>query len=120
MQPTKLQQRQRRHIRLRSHLKGTANQPRVSVYRSNVATYLQFIDDNQGKTLLALDDRQIKKGSNKELSGKIAKAFDLGTQAGQAALAKDIKKIVFDRGGYRYHGRVKAVADGLRQSGLQF
>ncbi len=125
--------RQIRHKRIRSKVKGTDQCPRLSVFRSNKYIYLQLIDDQKSRTLAAIDDRKIKlkkvvstatrqkDGENKDkLSSKRATAFEIGKLLAGIATEKKIKKIVFDRGGYKYHGRVKAVADGLRAGGLEF
>jgi len=120
MSNQKRQLRSRRQHRIRTKIKGTAQRPRLSVYRSNYATYAQVIDDVSGKTLFAVDDRQIKKTSQKEMSAKCAKAYEVGKTIGKQAADKNIKQVVFDRGGYRYHGRVKCLADGARAAGLEF
>jgi large subunit ribosomal protein L18 len=103
--------RHRRHRRIRARLTGTAERPRASVFRSSSAISLQLIDDTQGHTLLA-----VRVADGKE--GKIDAALRCGRAAGEALLKRGIKKAVFDRGGYRYHGRVKAVAEGLREAGV--
>ncbi|PIV10278.1 MAG: 50S ribosomal protein L18 [Candidatus Portnoybacteria bacterium CG03_land_8_20_14_0_80_41_10] len=106
----------RRHKRIRAKLKGTRQCPRLSVFRSNQHIYLQLVDDEQGKTLVGSSDLEVKK---KKLS-KLAKAQEAGKIIAEKALGKKIKKIVFDRGGYKYHGRIKAVAEGARKGGLVF
>ena len=103
-----------RHRRVRAKIKGTSKLPRLSVFRSSKYIYLQVIDDAAGKTLFGISDRSIEKGT------KFEKAYKLGKAAAGKILEKNIKKIVFDRGGFRYHGRVKALADGLREGGLIF
>ncbi|MBU0647796.1 50S ribosomal protein L18 [Patescibacteria group bacterium] len=120
MPSLKLQLRTRRKNKIRSTVTGTDQKPRLSVFRSNKYIYAQIIDDSQGKTIAAGDDRQIKKVSSKEYQGKSAKAFEVGFKLGKDALSKKIGNIVFDRGGYKYHGRVKALAEGARQAGLKF
>jgi len=107
--------RQFRHNRIRYKIKGTAERPRLSVYRSLIGLWVQLIDDQQKKTLLAGSHKQLKKYSN-----KIDQAKQLGKFIAQAAQGKNIKQIVFDRGGYKYHGRIKALAEGLRDGGLNF
>lgn len=111
-----------RHKRIRKKIKGTAECPRVSIFRSNKYIYLQLIDDEKRRTLAAVDDRNLKLKNEKknELSEKIASAFVAGKLLAEMAKKQKLKKIVFDRGGYRYHGRIKAVADGLREGGLEF
>jgi len=115
---TKTQQRERRKNRIRTKINGTHKRPRLSVFRSNKYIYLQLIDDEKGKTLLALNDQTIKSEKNKIT--KIDSAFELGKALAQKALEKKIQNIVFDRGGYKYHGRVKAAAEGARAGGLKF
>jgi len=109
-----------KHQKLRKKISGTSERPRLNVYRSLTNIYAQVIDDSIGKTLVSastLDEEikgKLKNGGNKEaahLTGKLI---------GQKAVEKDIKKVVFDRSGYLYHGRVKEVADGAREAGLEF
>jgi large subunit ribosomal protein L18 len=109
-----------RHIRVRKHLAGTTARPRVSVYRSLSEIYAQVIDDSTGKTLVAVStvDKELR-----EKVGKLKKseqAKEVGKALAQRAQSKGIKQVVFDRGGYRYHGRVKALAEAAREAGLQF
>ncbi len=115
MQPRQKRLHQR-HKRVRAKIRGTKECPRLSIFRSSQHIYLQLVDDSQGKTLVSSSDLEIKK---KGLS-KLAKAKEAGKSIAKKALAQKIKRIVFDRGGYRYHGRVKAVAQGARESGLEF
>jgi large subunit ribosomal protein L18 len=103
--------RHRRQRRIRARLSGTAERPRASVFRSAAAISLQLIDDTAGRTLLTV---RVAGGDK----GKIDAAIRCGKQAGEALLAQGITAAVFDRGGYRYHGRVKAVAEGLREAGV--
>lgn len=112
---SKIQQREKRHRRIRAKIFGTKNRPRLSVYRSNKFTYAQLINDDKGETLMAADDR--------EIPGKITKterAARIGQILAKEALAKKIKKAVFDRGGFRYGGRIKALAEAARKAGLEF
>lgn len=111
--------RVRRHNRVRARVVGTAERPRLSVYRSLTQLSAQLIDDTARKTLLAINTADLK-GDAGELKGKIAESFLGGKQLAEAAVAKKIKQVVFDRGGFRYHGRVKAFADGARAGGLEF
>ena len=117
---TREQMRTRRHMRVRKHVSGTADRPRVSVFRSLSQIYAQVIDDTAGRTLVAVSS------VDKELRAKIAKmkksdqAKEVGKALAQRARSKGISKVVFDRGGYRYHGRVKALAEAAREAGLQF
>ncbi|MGC9046822.1 MAG: 50S ribosomal protein L18 [Minisyncoccia bacterium] len=106
--------KQRRARRTRSKIKGVAEKPRVSVFRSNKYTYVQIIDDKIGATILSLSTYNIKSKNN-----KTNKAFELGEMIGKKMLEQGIKTAVFDRGSYKYHGRVKAVAEGLRKSGIK-
>jgi large subunit ribosomal protein L18 len=114
------QKRQRRHVTVRKKLMGTAEKPRVSVFRSLSQIYVQLIDDVNGKTLVAAStiekDLRAKIGSGK----KTDQAREIGKVLAQRAKSKGIQRAVFDRGGYRYHGRVKALAEGAREAGLQF
>ena len=116
----------RRHKRVRAKISGTTKIPRLCVFRSNKHITAQLIDDKNGKTLAFASDFKMEKVSEKELkskkglSGKKAIAYIIGTLIAQKAQQKKIKKVVFDRGGYRYHGRVKALAEGAREAGLQF
>ena len=114
-QKIKQYQRSRRRGRVRAKVSGTSKCPRLSVFRSNKGMYLQLIDDEKGKTLVSAHSSEVKKKDK-----KVAISFELGKLIAEKALAKKIKQIVFDRGGYKYHGRVKAVADGAREEGLSF
>lgn len=107
--------RQWRHKRIRAKVKGTKGRPRIFVFRSNKYVYVQFIDDEKGITLLASDTGKIKKGKN-----QTDKAKELGREIAERAKGIKINKVVFDRGGYKYHGKIKAVAEGLREGGLNF
>ena len=111
------QYRIRRHQRLRQKVRGTADRPRMSVYVSNQHLYVQFIDDDAGKTLAAVSTLAgpLKGGG---LNVETAKA--LGQQAAEAAKAKGIHTVVFDRGGFSYRARLKALADAAREGGLKF
>ena len=111
----KQQKRQRRHKRIRAKIIGTNSCPRLSIFRSNQHIYVQLINDKKGQTLVSLSDLKIKKKGN-----KTEVAAEIGKQVAKIALEKKIKKIVFDRAGYKYHGRVKAVAEAARQAGLKF
>jgi len=119
----KQQKRQSRHKRIRHKIKGTSDCPRFSVFRSNKYIYGQLIDDQNSNTLLSASDMDLKKKKITAPAGlnhKTAKAFEIGKSLAKEAIKKGIKKAVFDRGGYKYHGRVKALADGAREGGLQF
>lgn len=109
--------RERRHARVRKNISGTAERPRLNVYRSLNHIYAQIIDDVKGATLVAAStmDKDFEGyGGNTEAATKVGKAI------AQKALAAGIKKVVFDRGGYVYHGRVAALAEGAREGGLEF
>ncbi len=113
----KIMGRQRRHKRIRRRIAGSAARPRLCVFRSNKHIYAQIIDDTQGKVLLGTSSIQ-----GKELAGKkkLEIAQQIGKKIAELALAKGIKQVAFDRGGYKYHGRVKALADSARAAGLKF
>jgi large subunit ribosomal protein L18 len=111
---SKKQARQRRHARTRRTIRGTAERPRAAVMVSNQHIYVQFIDDDKGATLAAATTA----GKSGVGAKNVAGAKQLGLAAAEKAKAAGIKAVVFDRGGYRYHGRVKAVADALREAGL--
>ena len=113
---TKEQLRQRRRRRIRGKVHGTAERPRVAVYRSNLGISAQLIDDDAGRTLAAAGWQQLKsfKGSKTEQAAEVGKLLAAG------AKSAGVERVVFDRGGYLYHGRVKALADGAREGGLEF
>lgn len=113
---TKKNQKNIRHKRVRAKIIGTADCPRFSVYRSNRHIFLQLIDDATGRTLLSESDLKNKK----DKISKIESAKAVGKKLAKEALQKKIIGVVFDRGGYKYHGRVKAVAEGAREAGLKF
>jgi large subunit ribosomal protein L18 len=106
--------REKRRRKVRGKISGSAAKPRLSVFRSSDHTYAQIIDDQKGKTLACASDLVMKDGS------KVEKALAVGKEIAAAAAQKKIKEVVFDRGGYRYHGRIKALADGARSGGLKF
>jgi large subunit ribosomal protein L18 len=108
--------RQRVHFRIRQKMQGTAERPRLNVYRSLNHIYAQIIDDAKGETLLSASSLagKLKTGGN------IAAAKEVGKQVAERAIEKGIKRVVFDRGGYLYHGRIKALADAAREAGLEF
>ncbi|MDI6882978.1 MAG: 50S ribosomal protein L18 [Patescibacteria group bacterium] len=143
----KQQKRCRRHKRIRAKIKGTSKVPRLCVFRSAKHIYAQLINDEKGRTIVAVSDlkskiknkkakiqikdkkptslpkelQRDKEEKDKEiLTEKVAVAFEVGKLVAKKALEKKIKKVVFDRGGYKYHGRVKAVAEGAREGGLKF
>lgn len=107
--------RNRRQKRIRAKIKGTAKAPRLSVFRSNKGMFLQLIDDTSGKTLISAYSKEIKSKDK-----KTGVAYKLGELIAEKAKAKKISTIVFDRGGYKFHGRVKEAAEGARKGGLIF
>ena len=107
------------HERIRKKLQGTAERPRLNVYRSLNHIYAQVIDDMSGKTLVSASTAEGKKESRRT-GGNVAAAKSVGKAVAERAKAKGVTKVVFDRGGYIYHGRVKALADAAREAGLQF
>lgn len=119
---TKNEKRQSRHARIRAKVKGTASLPRLAIFRSNRFIYAQLVDDKAGRTLVAASDVAIKDKANKKDSGpfKVNKAMAVGQLLAKSAIAQGIKAVVFDRGGYQYTGRVKALAEGARSGGLEF
>ena len=116
-----LTKRQRRHVRVRAKVSGTQSRPRLNVFRSSAHIYAQVIDDDRGHTILAASDleQEVRDRAGAEAT-KSARARAVGEIIGERAKAAGIDAIVFDRGGYLYHGRVKAVAEGARASGLTF
>ena len=117
-QKDKNKMRQKRHLRVRMNLAGTASLPRLNVYRSNKHIYAQIIDDEKGVTLVSAssNDKELKlaNGSNVEAAKQV------GALVAKRALEQSITAVVFDRGGYLYHGRVQALAEGAREAGLKF
>ena len=111
--------RQRVHDRIRKKVIGTTERPRLNVYRSLNHIYAQVIDDLKGVTIVAVSSAEGKKGE-RTTGGNVASAKVVGKKVAELAKAKGISKVVFDRGGYIYHGRVKALADAAREAGLQF
>ena len=112
--------RQNKHRRLRHHLNGTAATPRLAVFRSNKHMYAQIIDDTEGKTLVSASTLQKEVKAELTYTDDVAAAAKLGEVIGKKALEAGIKEVVFDRGGYIYHGKVKALADAAREAGLEF
>ena len=108
--------RQRVHARIRQKMQGTAERPRLNVYRSLNHIYAQVIDDATGATLASASTRAAKL----KTGGNVAAAKEVGKKVAQRAKEKGIKQVVFDRGGYLYHGRIKALADAAREAGLEF
>jgi large subunit ribosomal protein L18 len=111
--------RQRVHERIRRKMLGTSGRPRLNIYRSLNHIYAQVIDDMKGETLVSASSVEGGKGERKT-GGNVASAKEVGKLVAQRAKEKGITKVVFDRGGYLYHGRIKALADAAREAGLQF
>ena len=117
---TRTERRVRKHVRVRKRVSGTAERPRLNVFRSSKHIYAQIVDDNRGQTLVAASslskelDGQFKTGANKLAARAVGKLI------AQKAKEKSIAKVVFDRGGYVYHGRIKELAEGAREAGLKF
>jgi large subunit ribosomal protein L18 len=116
----KLEGRKIRHRRVRRLVRGTAERPRLAVFRSLNHIYAQLIDDGVGRTLVAADSRSPEFQQRQKTGGNVAAAKIVGELIAQRAKAQGINQAVFDRGGYQYHGRVKALADAARAAGLAF
>ena len=112
---TKRKNRAKRHNKIRSKVFGTGDAPRLNVFRSNKCLFIQLINDETNTTIVSINDKEIKSGKT-----KIDKAKEAGKLIAKKAKEKKIDKVVFDRGGYKYHGRVQAMADGAREEGLKF
>lgn len=134
LQKIKRKKRSGRHGRIRAKIKGTVERPRASVFRSNKHIYLQLINDEKGETLISVSDIELLKEEkktkkskqkkpiktvSKSKKSKIEIAKEVGKLFAQKALERKIKQMVFDRGGYKYHGRVKAAAEGIREGGVK-
>ena len=117
MKETKKEKRNKRHKRVRAKISGTSKKPRFSVFRSTKYIYGQLVDDEKGKTLVSASCRELKA---KKGQTKIEKAKQVGEIIAKKSLEKKIKEVVFDKGGYKYHGRVKSMAEGARSQGLKF
>ena len=116
-----LTQRERRHKRVRAKVNGTAARPRLNVFRSSAHIYCQIIDDVKGHTLVAASDLEddVRERAGDD-AAKVARAKVVGEVIAQRAKEAGVDAVVFDRGGFLYHGRIKAVADGAREGGLKF
>lgn len=117
---SKRQLAQLRHWRVRKKVSGTKERPRMAVFFSNENIHVQFIDDTAGKTLAAASTLSKATPDSDKLGANVASAKKIGTLAAKTAIDKGIKEVVFDRGGARFHGKVKALADAAREAGLQF
>jgi len=113
----KIEKRRRRSSRIRSKINGSSLKPRLNVFKSNRFLYIQIIDDSKGCTLVSASNRDLVKKVN---NNNIQTAFDIGKIIAKKALEKKIKQVVFDRNGYKYHGKIKSLADGARDGGLNF
>ena len=111
---SKIQRRNKIKTRIRGKVSGTAARPRMSVFRSNKQIYVQVIDDQEGKTLVASSSKGLEGGTKIEVAAKVGKAI------AEKAIAAGITEVVFDRNGYLFHGRVKSLADAAREGGLKF
>jgi large subunit ribosomal protein L18 len=114
---TKIEKRRRIHLGIRTKISGTPDRPRLSIYKSNTNIYAQLIDDLKGHTLAYASSRDL------DLKGKnvnVATSKEVGKKLAEKAVATGISSVVFDRSGYKYHGRVKALAEGAREGGLKF
>ncbi len=114
---SKTARRAKIRTRVRGKIKGTAERPRLSVFRSNKQIYAQIIDDSQGQTVVSVASSLIKEAQN---INKVEQARLVGRSIAERAKAAGINEVVFDRGGYLYHGRVKSLAEGAREAGLKF
>src|SRR3989344_7549454 len=110
----KREKRGLRHRRVRSRVVGNVARPRLAVFRSSQHIYAQVIDDTSGKTLISVSDLDIERGKKSE------KALEVGKRLGKKAVEMGVKEVSFDRGGFKYHGRVKALAEGAGEAGLEF
>ncbi|OIO45939.1 MAG: 50S ribosomal protein L18 [Parcubacteria group bacterium CG1_02_39_15] len=115
----KQEKRVRRHKRVRAKAFGTNKRPRLCVFKSSKHIYAQLIDDEKGKTITAASDSELQPKTKKGKS-KVAVAYEVGKLIAKKALGKKFAEVIFDRGGYRYQGRVKALAEGAREGGLKF
>lgn len=115
MQDKKVIRRKKIRMRIRKIVKGTSETPRLSVFRSNKDIYVQLINDLDGQTLCAASSREVK-----GKKGKVEQSKEAGVLIAQKAIAAGVKNVTFDRNGYLYHGRVKALAEGAREGGLKF
>lgn len=118
--PSRAVSRQKRHYRLRNKISGSAQKPRLAVFRSNKHIYAQIIDDTVGNTIASASTMEASVSEKIEKTSNVEAAKVVGTVIANKALEKGINTVVFDRGGYIYHGKVKALADAAREAGLQF
>ena len=118
--PNRAQIRKKKHTRMRGHLSGTSERPRLAVFRSNKHMYAQIIDDTKGITLVSAStlDKAVREGL--EFTDNVEAAAKVGQVIGEKAVQAGIKEVVFDRGGFIYHGKIQALADAAREAGLTF
>ena len=117
---SRAQVRQKKHRRMRNHIAGTAERPRLAVFRSNNHMYAQIIDDTVGRTLVSASTTQKETKAELENTDDVKAAAYLGTVIGKRAVEAGIKEVVFDRGGFIYQGKIQALADAAREAGLEF
>ena len=117
---SRAQVRQKKHRRMRNHIAGTAERPRLAVFRSNSHMYAQIIDDTVGHTLVSASTLQKDVKAELEKTNDVKAAAYLGTVIGKKAVEAGIKEVVFDRGGFIYQGKIQALADAAREAGLEF
>ncbi len=120
MAHSKVKARQKRHERIRKKVHGTAAKPRLSIFKSLSHIYAQLIDDTDGRTIIAASSAEKAVSSGMKHCGNVEAAKKVGVNIAERALGKNIKDVVFDRGGYHYHGCIKALADAAREKGLNF
>jgi len=118
--PSRAAVRQKKHRRMRGHISGTAARPRLAVFRSNKHMYAQIIDDTKGVTLVSASTLQADVKEGLEYTDTVEAAAKVGKVIGERALSAGIKEVVFDRGGFIYHGKIQALADAAREAGLDF
>jgi large subunit ribosomal protein L18 len=112
--------RERVHVRIRKKLRGTTERPRLAIFRSTAHIYAQVIDDTKGITLVAASSTEKASGGGSSSGGNMAAAKEIGKRIAERAKENGVSRVVFDRGGYLYHGRIKALADAAREAGLEF
>lgn len=117
---SKNSRRQKRQARVRAVISGTEKRPRINVFRSLQHMFVQLIDDEKSRTLVSVHTKKLAKGDAKDYKGKQADAYLAGLELAKKAKDLKITQAVFDRAGYKYHGRIKAVAEGAREGGLEF
>ncbi len=118
--PSRTAIREKKHRRMRGHISGTAERPRLAVFRSNKHMYAQIIDDVKGVTLISASTLQAEVKEGLEYTDTVEAAAKVGKVIGEKAINAGIKEVVFDRGGFVYHGKIKALADAAREAGLAF